>query len=397
LVSRRVLVAFFIDALGSGLLGPVELLYGNLIVGLPLLAAGVILSAAALGSIAFGPVAGVYVDRWGPRTLLVAANIVGAIGCAILSASSNPVVFGAASFLLAASVRMFWASLAPFVAVSDGHRHLERSFGYIRATRLFGFSLGGVVAAPLLALGPSRTLPGLVALDATSYVVAALLLVTASVGTAAVRRAPPFGSYRLAISDRANVVLAILNISDVVLTTAPLIAMPVVIVIVFHFGAGLIGVLSAESTVVVAAATLISGRILRGQRRLLILAATNALWLLSYVLMAALSSPSLLTIGLFVGLGVAGIAESAYTLTADALAVTIAPAGLAGRYTALHQMAWGVAESLVPALVALLIGLSVPVLWLSLAALAGANAASYVLLEPFLGKRAGHAAEIRRI
>jgi len=180
-VTRRVVIAFFIDALGGGLLGPVELLYGNLVVGLPLVTTGIVLSAAAIASIAVGPLAGVYVDRRGPRRVIVASNIVGAIGCAVLSVAPNLALFAGASFLLAASVRMFWAALAPFVALSAAQDPLERTFGRIRAIRLFGFSLGGIAASPLLALGPSRTLPALVALDGATYLVAAVLLATVAV------------------------------------------------------------------------------------------------------------------------------------------------------------------------------------------------------------------------
>lgn len=391
-MTRRLLVSLFIDALGSGLLGPVLLLYGNVIIGLPLVPAGLALSVAAVGSIAVGPLAGAYADRWGPRTLMVVGNVLGSAGCAGLLFAADLTTFTFASFLLSASVRIFWACLAPLLTslIKDGH--VERAFAGVRATRLIGYSLGGVVAAPLLTLGLPAALRTLVALDAASFVVAAALLrAVPATPTAAVRKATP-SSYRFALADRANLGLAILNVGDVVLTTAPLVAMPVLIASVLRLAPSLIGILSAESAIVVGAATILSGRLLRGQRRLLVLATANGIWLLAYVLMAVLADPATAAIGLVLGLGLAGIAEGAYSLTADAIPVTIAPVGLAGRYTALHQMAWGISETLVPTVVALLIGLSVGALWLVLGLLATFNAVSYVVLEPVIGARVGRAA-----
>src|SRR5438874_1377489 len=141
-VQRAVIGALLLDAIGSGLLGPLELVYGHLVVGLTLTEAGVALSFAAAGSIAIGPLAGTLVDRQGPRTLIVSANVVGALGCVGLLVARDVVAFAVASLLIASSVRIFWAAFSPFVSSVVASDALETWFGRLRATRQLGFTLG---------------------------------------------------------------------------------------------------------------------------------------------------------------------------------------------------------------------------------------------------------------
>ena len=70
------MVATLIDALGSGLWVPFALLFLVHGQGMGLLDAGTSLSTGALLALVTGPATGAAMDRFGPRALLVAGNLV---------------------------------------------------------------------------------------------------------------------------------------------------------------------------------------------------------------------------------------------------------------------------------------------------------------------------------
>ena len=72
---RRVRSASVVDALGSGLFVPLELLFLHIVVGLGLAAAGGVMSASALLGLVLLPVAGPALDRLGPRRLVLALGV----------------------------------------------------------------------------------------------------------------------------------------------------------------------------------------------------------------------------------------------------------------------------------------------------------------------------------
>lgn len=50
-----------------------------------------------------------------------------------------------------------------------------------------------------------------------------------------------------------------------------------------------------------------------------------------------------------------GFGEAAYAPTADSLPLELAPPGLDARYTAVHQLAWGISGAIAPSLAAALL------------------------------------------
>jgi MFS family permease len=76
-----------------------------------------------------------------------------------------------------------------------------------------------------------------------------------------------------------------------------------------------------------------------------------------------------------------GLGEAVYAPTADALPVALAPPGLLGRYAAIHQMAWGISETIAPLLVAGLLVTGIYAIWIALAALAAITAFAYRVVE----------------
>jgi nitrate/nitrite transporter NarK len=97
----------FLDTFGGGLLVPFELIYALKIAGLSLPTAGSILSLGAAATIVVGPVAGEASDRFGPVRVVVAANVLGVIGCLSLLLWTNALGYTLAALLLSAALRTF--------------------------------------------------------------------------------------------------------------------------------------------------------------------------------------------------------------------------------------------------------------------------------------------------
>jgi MFS family permease len=385
----------FIDMLGGGLFSPFELLYGLVVVGLTLPTAGFLMAIGAAASIAVGPLAGSTVDRFGAGRVVSVSNVLGGVGCVVLLTATPP-SFALGIFLLSATQRAFYGAFTPFVAVIAESQELELWFGRIRAFRYVGLALGAALSGAALALGQGAGLRVLVMLDAVSYVVAAALLWQAARGVKNQGEAPhqAAGGYLRVLADRANLILAGLNIWATLLIIAPFVAMPVFVLEVLHQPPWVPGLLAAANTVTLVAGSTISPRLLRGRRRLTNLALVSSLWAfgLGLFLVSAMA-PGFELVGLFAGMVLLGFGEALYAPTADTLPLALAPPPLRGRYAALHQMAWGVSETVAPALTGFLLAISGSMLWSVLAALAVITIVAYEAIAARIGGRDGVSGE----
>lgn len=385
--SRLLLSSMLVDTLGSGLLGPFELLYGHVVTGLSLAAAGAALSVGTAAGIAAGPWAGAAVDRVGPARVVQAANLTAALGCGLLLIARGPYAFGGAVFVLSGATRGFWAAFVPLVSSLAPVEERRSWFGRVRSLRYAGIAGGQALAGAVLLLGQREGLRALVAGDGLSYVVALTLLGAAVAGPTTVELSGTAegranGSYRAALVDRRNVLLAALNIVATLIITTPLLAMPVLVIQQLDLQTWLPGLLGALNTLAVVVPAFFAGRLLRNRAGLRVLAGAAVLWAFgcgTYAVAAGTGRLDYLLLA--AGMILLGFGEAAYAPTADALPLELAPPRLAGRYTALHQLAWGISGALAPVLAAALLGRGRSTLWLALAAMALALAAAYTVIS----------------
>ena len=129
------------DNFGSGLFLPLALVYVTRDVGLPLATAGTLVSIGTLAGLAAPAVTGRLIDRIGPRPMVIAAQLLQALGAlTYLAARGAPTVL-AAAILLAAGQQLFYSSLFSLVSVVAG------------AGEELGDSLDGAGEALLLVVG----------------------------------------------------------------------------------------------------------------------------------------------------------------------------------------------------------------------------------------------------
>ena len=387
--TRFFIAAMLIDSLGSGLLGPFLLFYGHAVARIDLGSAGVALALAAGLAIPLGPLAGAFVDRLGGGRVAIAANLVSALGCALLLAAHDPLSFGISSFILAAGTRMFWSAFAPLVlAAASGSQRVW--FGRIHGLRYTGIAAGQMLASAIFLLGEVRGMRAVVVADAFSYVLASGFLWMAIRGMRTGRSpadAIQRKGYRAVLTDRGNVALAAMNVIATLLVTAPLLAMPILVIDQLHFAVWLPALLGALNTVAIAVPTFFVARLLGRRPSLTALVLASVMWAAG-CLAYAIASLDVLAVALLpLGIVALGLGEAAYAPSADSLPLELAPAGLSGRYTAVHQLGWGISAAIAPVLAGALLAAGRPYLWVVLGAASLALALGYVAARAALFDR----------
>jgi MFS family permease len=170
------LVALGIDNFGSGLFLPLPVLYAIQVVGLPIGTAGTVVTVGTLVGIAAPPLAGRMVDRFGPRYVVIAAQVLQAVGAATYLIATNAALVLVAAMLLAAGQQSFYSSVFALIADTAGPGPKDRSFARVGMVRGACFGLGGLVVAGVLTGAGPLGYHIAVAVDCASFVVAAVLL-----------------------------------------------------------------------------------------------------------------------------------------------------------------------------------------------------------------------------
>jgi hypothetical protein len=121
-------------------------------------------------------VAGRLVDRAGPLRVVVAAELLQALGAVAYLAAHGTLVVAAAAVLLAAGQQLFYSSLFALISdvAEDGPK--DRPFAVAAAVRAACFSLGGLAAAGLLSVAGTAGYRIAVVADAVSFVACGVLL-----------------------------------------------------------------------------------------------------------------------------------------------------------------------------------------------------------------------------
>jgi Na+/melibiose symporter-like transporter len=351
------LTALGVDNFGSGLFLPVVLLYVTRVVGLRLAMAGTVVAVGTVAGLAVPPVAGRLVDRAGPRRVVIAAELVQALGAVTYLAARGPVAVAAAAVLLAAGQQAFYSALFALIADVAGDGPKDHPYAVAGMIRSACFGLGGLAAAGLLSLAGQHAYRLAVIVDAVSFVLCALLLalLVRDPGRAGrpARAAGP-GRARV-LADRPFLVLIVATGLAVLPSDLFLSGMSVYLLTELHTPAWLPGALLALLTGLNSVGATAALRVTRGLRRTTAMALGAGLYVLwCAASLAALAVPpgwrpaELLAATLL--LAGAGLL---FGSRANALAEAAAPGPVRGRYLAAFQYAFTIPGVLAPAVVAL--------------------------------------------
>ncbi len=386
--SGRWAAASLIDAVGSGLLIPLTVLFFTQHVGLSPSSVGAGLTIGGLIALGFVPLAGLVIDGLGPRRALIAywtlaAGAYAAYG--VLSTWAEFVV--AVTFAEIASTAASTASKALLAELATGDARVTLMASR-RSLRNLGYGAGSLLAALALAIGGSAFL-AVVYTDAASYLVAIGLIAGLHVparraGAAAVRATD---GLRRVLRDRRYLALTGLDLLVDFNATALEVAVPLWVVLHTHAPRAIAGILFTLNTamVVLAQVRLTAGvRGLadapRAYRRAAITMAVSAA-----AYLAARSVGEIPAIGLLI---VGVVAHTSAEMFASAgqwtVSIDLAEERHRGQYLAVFSLGAALEGAIGPVVVTSLLRLGAVWLWPALAALIATGA----LLTATLARRA---------
>lgn len=404
------LLALGIDTLGTGVFVPISLLFFTRVADLPLTMVGALTSVGALASLPVPLLAGWLADRYGPRPVVIAGQLLQGAGFAGYLIARDPGEVFAVIAVVAIGQRLFWSTFFTLVAAlpveaGDG-RVRDRRYALVGMVQSAGFGAGALVAGAVLAFSSTSGYLALAAVNAASYLIAAAAILTVPTrdaepttsgqGVDATVEQNPGATgrtgYRALLGDRPYLALVGANAAFAIASIFLAIALPVYLIDALEVPGWVVAAILAGNTVVLATGQLAAARAVRRIPRTRALAIAGAAWTAWALLAAAATQVPTPAVGLHLGaitLLYAG-AELIHAPVSNALAAEAAPARSRGSYLALFQYGFTIATIVTPAGFTALFTLDVRAPWLALAALTATAAVITAALGRHLPAHAVH-------
>lgn len=172
------LLALGIDNFGSGLFLPLPVVYATRIAGLPIGEAGAIITIGTTAGLLIPPIAGRFVDRFGPRAVVICAQFIQAAAAAAYFAADGPLLVLLGAILLATGQQAFYSSLFALLGDTAGPGPKDHTFALAGMVRSAAFGLGGLCVGALLAGAGPTGFRLAVAADGITFLAAGTLLIT---------------------------------------------------------------------------------------------------------------------------------------------------------------------------------------------------------------------------
>jgi len=391
---EALVVAFLIDALGTGLYLPFSLLYFQKIAGLTLPAIGATLTVATVLTLPIILITGTLVDRFGGQRLVVASQILQAMGFLGYLVVHSVAMLLFMALLVMAGTRIFYAASTALISEVADPDERDRWYGFVGATQWLGQASGGLLAGFIVALGGSNGYRVLILGNVLSFLLTAITLHWHPLPARQrlhLETTEPVG-YRVVLADHPFLVLVVCNIIFALASLLLSTGSPLYMVETLGTSTVVIGVLSAFSAGLSICTQTLTIRLLEPYRRTRSLAVASLIWALGYALLAlaGLVPHSLLVPSLFGITAISTLAGMITTPTATALAAASSPTHLQGRYMAVYQFSWGIASAIAPSVFTLLYTLGPRLPWVALTGLSLVAGLIIVLLESHLSVHAVH-------
>ncbi|WP_019357693.1 MFS transporter [Streptomyces sp. AA1529] len=363
-------VALVVDALGTGLLRPLLLLYGVSVLRLSAPATGIAMTLGAVVGLACMPAVGRWLDRGARSTVVAASMLVRVLGVTVLLAAPAGHVwaFAAAALFLGIGNQAWPAAHAALVAtVADG-RERDAALAGGRALRNAGLGTGALLATACLA-GGTTALQALAAVTGLAYLVAAALAWSVHVHAHPAAAAAGAGAGDDEPAPRMRALLAA-NVIYVFCLNVPEVALPLVLVTQMHASPVWSGAIFVANTVLVVTLQVPVTVLMSRFSRRSVLALAGVVLTVSYLGFLVATSPgpgwgapAVAAVSVVCTLG-----EIGYAGSATALVTALAPAHVLGRALARFQLSTGFGLAVSPAALTALAPHGPAALWGTLAA-----------------------------
>ncbi|MEV5707108.1 MFS transporter [Actinoallomurus sp. NPDC052274] len=383
--------ALVVDAVGNGLFLPLSLVFFTRFTDIPLGLLGVLISAANAVTLPVPVWVGALADRLGALPLVVAAQVMQALGYLAYVHVRTPVGVLLAAALVAVGVRFFWSSvftaIADYADASPSARSTDSWFAWANMTRTAGLGVGGLITGAVMADGRAAAYRALAYGAAGCFAVAAAAI---GVFVRAPRRRDGTGrarsGYGTLLRDRPF--LALTGVNTVLAMTSMMLglALPTFVLTGLRGPSWLASALFVGNTVLVSVLAAPVVERLAGYRRTRVLMTATALWAAwCFVLAGLVPGRPAVTIPVLAGATVLfTLAEVMHAPVSMALAAAISPVELRGRYMAAFQYSFTLAGIIAPAFFTRLFSVHRALPWVALGAIDCLALVAVRLMEPSL-------------
>lgn len=368
-LARRLLVATFFAALGTGLVLPFLVVYLSQVRGMSTAVGGLAIAWTALLGFALTPIGGYLIDHIGPRPVLVVGMTVEGLALAGWAAVHEPwQAFVVATFLALGGAGV-WSAASTLLSRAVAEDQRQRAFGINFLLLNLGVGIGGLVSGLVVDVHRPSTFVALYLTDG--------LLVLVSVSVVAALRGiggpipkepheEPDGGYREVLRDRA--LLRMVAVSVVMLTCgygAIEVGYPVFATTQGGLSASQVAYGYVGNTVAIVLGQMYALRVISGRSRSLMVAVVGLIWAGAWVLLGLavpLSGVAAAAVALACPV-VFAVGETLWQPVVPSIVNDLAPERLRGRYNAVSSLSWNVSGTLGPAMTGVLLGAHLSGVW----------------------------------
>lgn len=378
---RRLLAASAINAVGTGLVLPLTLIYLHRVRGIPLPTTGLLLMLPGVIGLVVVPLSGAVMDRVGPGRVLGWALFTQALAQLGLAWAHTPIMAIPALILQGLGMSPTFPAFNTLLSgIAPDAREQQRAFAINFTVLNAGIGVGSLIGAAVVDVAHPATFQILFVANAATCVAEGLLLRTVrSAAPARVGRTVRAGGYRQVLANRALRRLLGLTFLLAMSGYAALDSgLPAYANVVARVSARVVALSLAANTLTIVVVQLFVLRLLRGRRRSRAIAAVGLIWAGSWALFATSALPGsswqrsalvLVFAALF------GVGETFMAPTVVPLTNTVAGAQVRGRVNALSSGMYSVAFVISPAISAGFISAGLGGVWVGLLCLGGVLAA----------------------
>jgi biotin carboxylase/predicted MFS family arabinose efflux permease len=364
-----------IDSLANGIVFAFLLIYFQQVTVIPLPEIGVAMTVGRLIAIATPPLAGIALDRWGPRKVIIFGNFVSFIGVGISATTTEVWQIAVSQLLIQTGLNFYWTSSRGLVAVAANGEELPRWFGLLGALRNVGIGVGAVVASIFLSLETEILIRSLVALSSLAFIAASILLLlwrqpaghdlpqaVASKGSGPAEPATEAESgYVGVFRDRRYMLLLGINLVLVFISMVLPLVLALWVVNVAKLNPSWAGALVLVNTTMVAVLSTLTVKMTERKKSTTVLIASFVLSALSFVMMwsaGAVAGQWMAAALLVLFIIIYSISEMLSTPYMNELSLSLAKEDNIGRYQGAFQSSWSLGMAVSPALFAGLLDIS---------------------------------------
>jgi MFS family permease len=354
---RPFLAAMVIDSVGTGMFLPFTVLYFVHTAGLTAPAVGVALTVAGFVVLPAPLAVAPGIDRFPAKTVVAAGNLISCAAFAAYLFVHGQLAVTVAAVVAGVGQAVFWTGTRALISEVAPPGERRSWFALQTAIRYAGYGLGGLAGAAVVSLHSPAGFKALAAIDALSYLAAAVLLISWRQPPPAAKSATPpapdsaRSSYWSALTDRPLAAITAINTAFVLCAQVLTVVLSVYVTGTLHLAAWIAGMLFTLNTLLIATGQAPLTRATRRIPHRHVLRGAAAAWAAALGLLWA---ASVLPRGARAGMLVAAItiftlAEILQGPVINALVVELAPAGHPGRHLSIFQLSWSVGQTIAPA------------------------------------------------